>query len=157
MRFILVLIVAIGLSGCFSEAEEPETYIDPELSGYVTTFFEEAAKRGISIEDKNFRIGFGSVEGEAQGMTYYATRSIVIEKESEGYKLIPEALVYHELGHLFLHRTHDDSMIGQQYKCAKSLMDSRLQINGGQWYVNRRAYYVSELFNPHTSLPDWAF
>ena len=156
MRFILILMVGLGLSGCFPETEE-QTYIDPELSTYVDTFFEEAAKKGIVIKDKNFRIGFGTVDGDAQGMTYYKTRSIVIEKDSEGYKLIPEALVYHELGHLFLNRSHDDSMIGEQYKCSKSLMDSRLQISGGQWYTTRRAYYVSELFNPQTSTPDWAF
>ena len=154
---ILVAIISMGLAGCMSDVEEHDNYVDPELSVYVQTFFEEAEKKGIIIKNKELHIGFGAVDGDAQGMTYYNTRSIVIEKNGTGYKLIPEALVYHELGHLFLDRPHDDSIIGNQYKCAKSLMDSHLQINGGQWYANRRAYYVAELFNAQTPVPEWAF
>lgn len=64
-----------------------------------------------------------------------------------------ERLVFHELGHAILKRSHDNTLLPNgDYK---TLMNS----SGYQVYDKddeKRAYYIAELFNPHEPVPEWA-
>ncbi len=152
MKTILILLSAVLLSGCFAFDEDK---IDPALQKHVDSFFMEADLRGVNIKNRSkLRVRFGNVK-KGQGQANMFTHVITIDQNSWGYKINPEGLVFHELGHLFLNRNHDNSMIGDQ---PKSIMSSDKDPN---WIFGgleiRRKYYVDELFNPETKRPDWSY
>jgi len=86
-------------------------YIQPEISVYVESFVNEAKIRGQIIDVSTLKIAFGNIEGNAHGVTYPTHHQIQIDSSKSEWKNIPECLIYHELGHLYLHRDHDDSLL----------------------------------------------
>ncbi|MEP7320203.1 MAG: hypothetical protein ABI921_15710 [Panacibacter sp.] len=73
-----------------------------------------------------------------------------------------ETLIFHEMGHCMLGREHDTNLMPRGY--AKSIMypnDITLYspcvypIGDSCNQLYRRAYYVDELFDTSTPLPDW--
>lgn len=128
-------------------------YIDPELQPYVDSFVEEAAKRRISINTQHLTMTFKELKNK-NGITYLTTKKIYIDPASRGWINEPERVVFHELSHLYLHRNHDDSTIGENNNYPKSIMTN----DGGPYYriySFRREYYVNELFDPNTPAPIW--
>ena len=74
-----------------------------------------------------------------------------------------EALIFHELGHCILGRQHDNSLMPKgdpktlMYPDNIALYSPCTYNLGNPCDLSyRRAYYIDELFNPTTSVPDWA-
>ncbi|MEM6763590.1 MAG: hypothetical protein AAF824_14955 [Bacteroidota bacterium] len=112
---LLIGIVWIGFSACEKE-EEPTNTVDSELIQYFQSFQEEAAIRGVIVnyEENPVEGTFTEFEGNIAGQcAYYADAPPVVSididywNRSDTYER--EFVVFHELGHCFLGRPHDNT------------------------------------------------
>lgn len=151
---VICIVVGFIVQGCF--VFDPHE-IDPELMPYLEHFKQEAAERGHRFNYARLRLVFD--DGlDVQGHTNRATRTIKINPRSDGYRMNPEALVFHELGHLYLDRDHVVTLINKR---AVSIMNSNADpvyhtVSGGSLHF-RREYYVNELFDSNTAVPRWMY
>ncbi|GAB4342688.1 MAG: hypothetical protein OHK0038_22630 [Flammeovirgaceae bacterium] len=169
----LWLILVIGLvASCKDKNEtEPIKYEVPaQVEPIVERFKEEALKRGKSLIINNLivklsnepiepspnqfscGITFGEITGLKQNLIQIDTQCLAW-RHSEVSK---EILIFHELGHAILLRHHDDSKLPNG--------DWKTIMTGQNWSIfdyyifnpEKRNYYLDELFNPATPIPDWA-
>jgi hypothetical protein len=174
MKKRILFFLLIATLSCQKQTLEPTVYqIDKDLQPYVTSFAEEAKKRGIEIKYENLIMVFDSSSenlcGKCTKQPSEGQRTIKIKKDFLCWKGVPnqnkEALVFHELGHCLLGRIHRDDLLPN--KADASLMNSNsygpyqpcIYAIGGDESCNktsRRSYYIDELFNEKTSIPDWA-
>lgn len=153
MKAITFIALAISLSSCFySGMDDDYTYIQPEIRPYYDNFLQEAEKRGIVLDTYCIKIDFGPMSHAGQqGVTTYNIKQIKIDSSSYRWKNYPESLIFHELGHLLLRREHNDHRVDYN---PTSIMDSQ---EIPEYEVGRpdlREYYLNELFNPSTKIPD---
>lgn len=142
--------------------------VAPELQPYLKTFLEEGQKRGHHFDPKKTGLimKFAHLSGSQIGLCYHR-EPLLIEIDSAYWQNISGKkneeelkinLVFHELGHGLLNRTHDNSVLPsgdwKTIMCGGEKVDSR------NWNVNfygfRQKYYIDELFDPRTPVPDWA-
>jgi len=166
MKRVLWFLILVVL-GCTDD--NPVTPINDEFIVYIERFVDEANKRGIKrippeVFDKaieNLRIDFD------EELTYYcgyATSSdpnnprVIISTDANCWKSRSDAdkeiLIFHELGHAILRRAHLNSKLPNgDYK---SMMFNGNQFGLYEMGSERRTYYIDELFDLNTSIPDWA-
>lgn len=133
-------------------------YIDPAFQSYVDMFFEEAQIRNVNIsqDDFSFSVNFG--EESNLGICFPSTNRILISRIQWGRlsELSKQYLIFHEMGHCILERLHDNEVLPNG-EC-KSMMqggegnECRMNIDNFEVW---RTYYLDELFNTKTHLPDW--
>ena len=149
--YILFLLVLAIFSGC--EKDEIVPTIDPELQPYFDLFLEEGSKRGKNIQIEDFQIAASieeitknSVAGQCT-QTEGAMSEVLIDQQYwRGYTpLQREALIFHELGHCILKRSHLDDK-DPDGNCI-SIMES----GGGNcvflYNEENRSHYLDELFS----------
>lgn len=151
MRKIVLFIVFIALIlmyllGC------TKSEIEPSAEPYVQNFLQECIKRGIRIHQTNIRVKFKRLEN-AQGHTNLVTKTIFIDPYSDGWRYNPEALVFHEMGHLVLHRDHCNEVVNKYVRSIMNSFDD--PIYNTEELQDRREYYINELFDPQTPIPDF--
>jgi hypothetical protein len=129
-------------------------FVDPEIQPYVDIFLNEAHTRGLAFNTTFVKIYFGTTASRNSAETFMKSNRIVIDRSGPGWTNYPEALVLHELGHLLLHREHDDRSLNAF--AFKSIMVSRGPARFSGKYAYRWPYYIEELFDPNTPKPDWA-
>ena len=144
--------------------------VPQEFEPYVQKFITEAKARGHNISINNLIIQYE----DSQSFQYCAA-SNVISSQNDVQKIIYvkaqqcwqnntqlETLIFHELGHCILGRDHDMNLMPKgdprsimyagditlYSPCVYALSDSC-----NKFY--RRTYYLDELFNPSTPVPDW--
>ena len=160
MRYLFILIV-ISLTSCQDEMIEiaaglQKPFIDPIIKPHVESFVAEARARGISVNTSSLKIMFLDIE--TSGRTQTVTNTILINPNGHGWKYNPEAVVFHELGHLYLKRDHLNKNVNKFCVSIMSNQDDPVyDINMDDRLYNRRLYYVDELFNPKTPLPEWMY
>ena len=147
--------------------DKPEILIDTPFQEYVDRFIEEAAQRGTQIDfsDTGLQIQFGTVPPEAAGVCNgrgdgtSGSHVIYVRRSSwnEYSDSQRERLVFHELGHCELNRGHlNDTLPNGEWL---SIMRGDPLPKDIQFYTNftgrRRTYYVNELFDQSTAIPDW--
>lgn len=143
-----IFLLAFALSGCFySGMDDPYSRINPLIQPYFDSFKYEAEARNINLDYSQVKIDFSETKNAA-GETWYRTGRIIIDSTSLNWKKEPEALVFHELGHLLLHRGHSTkTMIDSAgFEITGSLMN----YYGPDQYDRFRDYYIDELFSLHT-------
>lgn len=145
--------------------------VPDEFEPYVRKFEAEARTRGKNITIDNLIIKY-----DAAASTLYCANSNLISTTNDVQKIILvnpqvcwqnfiqlETLIFHELGHCILGRQHDNSRMPKGD--AKTIMypdDITLyspcvyNVGNPCDLTYRRPYYVDELFNPSTPVPDWA-
>lgn len=143
------LIFILALTSCSQIPDDDYTYIDPKLKPHWEAFLKEASQRRVTIEYTNPKIIFGDLKGKAAGMAYHNTETIVIDSVYDAWLIQPEQLLFHELGHLYLHREHDDRL--DCYNLPVSIMHyNRLPFYnsrfGQTFFMYDRKYYMDELF-----------
>lgn len=159
-------IVPLFLVACRPDPVTPELYEVPELiEPYIEAFEAEAAKRGIELEINNLRVEFeGDLQdGEAAGLCTFAsaanpTPHIRLDTNSFNWQnniYHREILVFHELGHCILNRLHTDGLLPNG-NIASIMRSTGEQVYGGLLNGFKREYYLDELFDENTPLPDWA-
>lgn len=151
MKSIIALTALIMIS-CYSGMDDDYTYVDPLIRPYFDDFVRQATARGIEIDTFGAKVSFGAMNKEGrQGYTSYRYSQVFIDSSSYKWKNYPESIVFHELGHLFLNREHNNYRVNYN---PTSIMDSQ---EIPEYMLGRpelRTYYLDELFRPETALPD---
>lgn len=151
MRIAILLTTLIATS-CYSGMDDDYTYIQPEIRPYYDRFILEAQKRGIDLDTYGVKIAFGPMSHDGQqGVTSYRHNEVKIDSSSYKWKSHPESLIFHELGHLLLHRGHNNKRVDFN---PTSIMDSHEIPEYELGREDLREYYLDELFRPETPLPD---
>ncbi len=171
IRILCLFSLLIILANCGEEEEAfvPQYQIETEALPYVRSFFIEARKRGLTPDSTNLILQFSNnlttrngdpICGNALGVLTDDQQNIItIDPECLAWRhsdLSREILVFHELGHVFLERTHEDNVMPNG--------DFKSIMFGGNWNIFRyytedltkKDYYLNELFDPSTPIPDWA-
>ena len=164
-NYILLIAAATALFSC---RDLTEYRVGSDFQQYVDGFEQEAAlrNRNFNFESSGLIIEFGDLEEGVAGLCHYQ-KPIRIEvdrdywnslSDQEGTELMREELLFHELGHGILNRTHTNSvLINDEWK---SIMCGGDEIAGRTWNINyrgeRRKYYLDELFNESTPEPAFA-
>ncbi|NCB68364.1 MAG: hypothetical protein EOM47_05890 [Bacteroidia bacterium] len=161
----ITLILLIALSAC---NDRTEYRVDPEFEPYVTLFTAEAALRGyhFNFEQTGLIIEFADLKDNKAGLCHFEKPiRIEIDKsywkaigEYPGGNLLREHLIFHEMGHGILDRDHLNQLLPNGDW--KSLMCGGERVDGKSWNINyadeRRTYYLQELFDKNTAMPDFA-
>ena len=140
----LIIAAALMASAC---VPEPDKMIDPKLKTHVDAFVTEAKNHGVDIDVYNLDIRFAdlSSQGAAGGVT--TTGAILIDSASINWYINPEAVVFHEMGHKYLHRDHMDEMFPLENLISLPKPKSVMHSHFLYLYSQNRAYYMDELFN----------
>ena len=170
-KYLPFLFIIISFS-C-KQSVEPTVYqVDKGLEVYLSKFTEEANQRGINITTENLILKFGTTTEQICGRCVKAKndgqRTVTIIDNLNCWQQAPyenrEALVFHELAHCLLGRIHRDDFLPNGIEA--SIMNSRgngfyepciYDITGNNKCnkTGRRTYYIDELFNEKTNIPDW--
>lgn len=165
---LLCLLFLLGLffTGCEKEDEVPQETQLPDLDEYLERFEAEAAKRGYDFDLSAIqtvyrnKIEVGDVPYCGYGYwSYQGTGQRRIEISESGicnWKNISdierENLFFHEIGHAFFNRSHDESKL-----CDGSPL-SIMTSTTSNWKVysaaetEKRDYYISELIDRMAAL-----
>jgi hypothetical protein len=167
MRLPLLVLFAF-LFSCGEEDPAPVRYqIDPQAASLVALFMEEGRNRGVQVPQNNLIVELtgpvksgnqlvcASAWGEVNG---YRQNLVQIDSQCDAWRYGGagrEILVFHELGHALLKRTHKDG----RFPRGPLVSMMATSWNFGDLYLtdsSKRPYYLDELFNPNTPAPEWA-
>lgn len=152
---VYYIICFLILSSCQEYAdlldEEGQPVTSEEILPLATSFEKEGAKRGISIDlkEKGIYIVLGQLQNAVGNCSYTPEglyRKIIIDEDywAKATHQEREWVVFHELGHCYLERTHYDAT--DKGVCI-SMMNSGKNTRCVQAYNNQtRTYYINELF-----------
>lgn len=150
MKYLILIIVAVNLMSC---TKEYNYEVDEELIPFFRIFEEEALLRGQTYDLDLMGIG-GMIEfirdnntaGQCQTSDEGNKRVFIDRSFWEQFDYdTKEFLVFHELGHCVLGRTHDDSTFGNNI-CV-SIMQSGTSGCRNNYKSSTRSDYLDELFN----------
>lgn len=159
IKNILILIIILSFASC----EKDIFNVSDEFNVYVKRFEREASLRdvNINIADEGLKVEFTNFSKKNRvGLCHYETPiRIEIDKSwwnnaSDSKK---EYIMFHELGHGFLNiRGHRNKVLPNDHW--KSMMRGSPENVGKHkfLYEEHRDYYLDELFNKNTPIPDWA-
>jgi len=163
------IVCLIFILGC--EKKNDFVYDVPaEFEPYVQKFISEAKTRGHNISINNLIIKY-----DAAVSPMYCATSNVTSSQNDLQKIILinplkcwqnntqlETLIFHELGHCVLRRQHDTTLMPKgdpktiMYPDNETLYSPCVYPIGSPCdLLYRRNYYLDELVNPATPLPDW--
>jgi len=155
--FFSLLFLGINLLfiGCTKENNEnlvtEELFVEEALTPYFERFVAEGKLRGLDIDLVEKRIEGFLINIEADNVvgqcTYSATSTRQVNIDSAYWNsatdLEKEFVVFHELGHCYLERTHADT---QENRNCTSIMHSGTSGCRFNYNVSSRATYLDELF-----------
>jgi hypothetical protein len=155
-RLLKVLFLAIYF--LITSCQENVKYVGVPPSpfqDYIDRFVDEAKKRGITISVSNLTVKFGTVYNYCGYGEPNPPRVSIDKKCWDSYPdIAKEILMFHELGHAILARSHDDSRLGNgDYVTLMNTGDISMLYN--EYTPGKRMYYLDELFNVLKGLPDW--
>lgn len=151
MRKIIILFIV--LTGCQDYELFPEQHIPQELEAYVDEFVEGAKAHDRKLGKIKERLDIKIVPDlETPGYCETHGRQVIISIREEYYLVVLKypkrlrSLIFHEMGHGFLHRSHIDTPIrtASQGGYLQSIMRSTVHqtdFTDEQW-----AFMVDELF-----------
>jgi len=149
MKNILAILILMSLIACTTEYGYE---VDPEVQPFFDSFEEEAALRGLTVDLESSGIGAtidfirdNSTVGQCQNSDE-GNRRVFIDKafwnEYDFYG--KEFIVYHELGHCYLNRGHDNAVISGNI--CESIMQSGISGCDDAYGAATREAYLDELF-----------
>ena len=143
----------ITLLGCQKEQALEEAYIEDILQPYFTAFVEEASIRGIVVDFIQNPVSGSITEELEDGISAQcqhdndAPNRLLVSRLawSRSNELQREFLVFHELGHCYLGRSHLDDK-DHSGSCI-SIMHSSSSSCRNNYSLSTRENYLDELFN----------
>jgi hypothetical protein len=154
---IILLLIIIGLFiGCSQDEYENSELDNTEFEPYLTSFLNEGILRGYDFTHNNINFYLADIEyKDAVGLCYYQNEKIVIDREywNNAREENKERLIFHELGHCYLKRSHknEKNLNGECLSFMRGELNCSLNLYSSLW----RKYYIDELFNQNTKLPEW--
>jgi hypothetical protein len=157
---IFLFVALLTLSMCSKkENPQPQSMIGSDFKMYVDRFVSEAASRGYKIDVSQLIVTYSDTMNYYCGYGLYSSIQVLISSRSSCWQnqsdMNKEILMFHELGHAILGRSHDNTkLLNGDYKT--------MMFGGNQFNLyssdtpERRKYYLDELFNPSTPAPSWA-
>ena len=148
---IFILMSALSMVSCLPEEAEAVN-LDEELVPYFISFSEEAAKRGIDFDWREDGVeGFigNTSEDNILGQCVHDSsnpNSVIINHSfwNNSSNFDKEFIVFHELGHCFLNRSHFDE-VDEDGVCT-SIMNSGSKTCRSNYSDDTRDEYLDELF-----------
>ncbi|PHN05594.1 hypothetical protein [Flavilitoribacter nigricans] len=155
MKYLKFLLLWGGLLslGCEKETTTiANIYIDEDLAPYFERFQEEGSSRGVTVdfEIANISAYLEDIpEANVSGQCYYNTdepNRLVIDMSfwRQASDIRKEFVIFHELGHCFLKRSHLETTLSDG-TCA-SMMHSGLSGCRNAYNSVTRSGYLDELF-----------
>lgn len=133
------------------------------LEQYIQRFVDEASARNVDIKFGSINFTFTDNLDFACGTGDSINRLVRISTRPECWiertDIEREILMFHEIGHARLGRLHDNTKLPNGD--FKTLMVSGM-VSAGSLDVytkdtpEKKAYYLDELLDPNTPVPDWA-
>ena len=144
--------VILGLLA-FSCTKEYGYEVDNEVLPFFEIFELEGLERGINVDLDTEGIGAtidfirdNSTVGQCQTSDQGNRRIFIDQAFWEGYSFSEkEFIIFHELGHCFLKREHDNSIKGNNV--CSSIMQSGVSGCRNQYNETTREEYLDELFS----------
>lgn len=171
--FLSILMLFLGCSKQKDTGFVAVYDVPPEFQSLVSGFMHEAAQRGRTLVINNLIIKYDSSINNG-----YCAACNSLSLDPNVQKIITvnpkircdhnamerEALFFHELGHCVLGRDHDNQLLPNgdpksiMVKDNIKLYSPCLYPVGGSCTDNsyKRTYYLDELFNEQTPVPQWA-
>ena len=152
-RFAVVIALFVLLASCQkAESTQPEVVVDPAFEAFFERFEAEGEARGMEVDLRSEAIGaiFSSqlAAGQAGLCTQYTSGVAIIEIKPSAWSgasdLQREHLIFHELGHCYLGRSHYDEADARGF-CV-SIMQSGEGACRYHYRNDTRAEYLDELF-----------
>jgi len=170
MNFNSLLIPsAISIVLLFTSCNNENEYrVEGEFEEYVVRFENEASERNLplNLHNDGLIIEFADLKDNQAGLCHYENPiRIEIDRTyweaispTKGADYMKENLLFHELGHGILKRDHLNTIL--ENGDWKSIMCGGDKVDNRPWNINyrglRRDYYVDELFNESTSVPQFS-
>lgn len=152
-QWAIATVFALVMIGCQKEEVAVENYtIQEELAPYFERFREEGILRGTNVDFVAAQLSAvleDIDEPNVSGQCYYngdEPNRLVIDISfwNEASDLKKEFLIFHELGHCYLERSHLDTT-GPDGTCS-SIMHSGLSGCRNAYSSRTRSEYLDELF-----------
>jgi hypothetical protein len=175
IKSIILLNLLLFFSACAKEKDHsfvPQYNVPAEFQPLVSTFILEAAQRGDTLSVTNLIIKYDSslsnsycavcnsfsLAPDVQKIITVNPKILCYNNEQER-----EALFFHELGHCILGRKHDNRLLPNgdprsiMVEGNIALYSPCLYAVAGTCQDNtyKRTYYLDELFNEQTPVPQW--
>lgn len=165
------------LPGCHEKEQAPIYQVPADIEPYIKTFLAEAKLRGKEIHLNNLILEFGTQGNEdicgecvqVPGKPDHQKRIIISNESicwSDAAPLVREGLIFHELGHCILGRIHHKDAHLSNGDFASLMNTNQVNVYGPCEYdlgggnacdqSFKRQYYLDELFDENTPVPDWA-
>ncbi|WP_373056207.1 hypothetical protein [Zunongwangia sp. H14] len=161
LLFLILTVIAISCSKDELYSYTNEELANDEFYPYLEMFRKEAKKRGYNFDNYNIDFYLADIDkNDAVGLSYGDSRIVIDRDVWNGRNPeFKEFLIFHELGHSALNRKHknDKTDAGECLSIMEGSDDGNYQftcssnIYSSLW----REYYLDELFNSNTSLPNW--
>jgi len=158
LAFLFILLVL----GCQEERVSPVKEPNP-LNKFLTSFLIEAEKRGVEIDTTGMTLelvetlnwkgvevcGLGGIGPNSRPSVQISKIGRCWSQQDIYFK---RELLFHEFGHAFFGRLHDNDTLPNG--AVRSIMAQG--IHGIFFNETKLEYYIDELFDPTTPIPDWA-
>jgi hypothetical protein len=149
------MLLLVALLGCDKDKDvKPED----DLWIYANRFIEEAAKRNYIFSQPNVTLKFVTEEELAPYSGYGSPDPplvrIVQTRWEKFTNVQKEILMFHELGHAMLRRTHTNELLPSCDYKSMMLEGNQFKIYDDEHSL-KREYYFDELFDRNTPYPDW--
>jgi hypothetical protein len=158
MKKIIFLIIIGTFLSCSEDYYDNSELNNSEFESYLNSFLEEGIIRGYDYTNKTINFYFADIKGpdtNTVGLCYSGNKEIFIDREywNNAREKDKERLIFHELGHCFLKRNHknEKNINGECLSYMRGKFDCSSNLYSSLW----RKYYLDELFDQNTELPEW--
>ena len=149
---IWILIMMLTISSCLPDGDN-DVVIEAELMPYFENFKAEAMERGITVDYQEIGLGGKLQDLSEDGILGQCVHDNLSDDQvlidisfwNNNNNMSREFIVFHELGHCFLDRGHDDK-VDNKGKCV-SIMNSGSVNCRSNYTSSTREAYLNELFN----------
>ncbi|GAA5219448.1 putative metallopeptidase [Membranihabitans marinus] len=151
---ITVLAIFISLTGCYEDDIIADSLVESpdEIQSYFKAFEEEALQRGLNydVDSKNIYGEFADLPDNTVGQCSYSPdqpRKITLDQNywNRASELEKEYLVFHELGHCYLEKLHNDNK--NEFGACVSIMNSGTSDCRNIYNSRNRSEFIDELFD----------
>jgi hypothetical protein len=174
MRASLLIVLLLCLGGCSREDNFKPVYNVPaEFQPIIESFIHEASARGLSLEISNLIITYdenpesvycGKCNSNALGTDVQKIISVNSTIQCWDNSIEQETLIFHELGHCILGRLHTSEQLPNGDPKSIMIQDNVTLYAPCIYQIGedpcdntfKRDYYLNELFDESTPVPDWA-